>query len=446
MRQIDVMLITAIDRWRVLIVAGPDGWELPCAAPDEDHFWQVVAPVNRAAAQLGLAATTLRCLQVVADTEADTLYSFYALELHGQPPTRTGWHWIAAADLSTFAFAHAEQRSILGRWLAGMSSQVGWYRPGGAATVAAWTQATLTVLGYTPTGPSQQLRSWERSTLLRTPTAGGLVYTKAMPAVFGHEPALTAALATWMPGRTAAVLAHEPTRGLLLLDDAGERSLAEVHDPMVWAQALTRLAELQIALAQRVPDLLQLGVPDRRIDQLPTWMDALLADEVALRRSPAGMAADEIAGLRALQPRLQAACATLLAGAVPPSLEHGDCFPTQILLADDRPVVIDWSDSSISHPFFSLGFLVEPECPRPAGDHPDLLLRQAYLAPWARFASPEALERLFDAALLLAPLHHALIYHRAILPAMENGWEMERMLPYYLRLLLGLAHEPHVTV
>ncbi|MFL5804311.1 MAG: hypothetical protein ACJ8CR_21520 [Roseiflexaceae bacterium] len=432
MRQLDLLLITAIDRWRVLIVAGPDGWELPYATLDEDHFWQVVAPLNRAAAQLGLAATTLRCLQVVADTEADELRRYYVLELHSQPPARPGWHWIVAADLSTFPFAHAEQHGILSRWLAEVPSRIGWYRPGGTATIAAWTQATLTTLGRPPTGPSEQLRSWERSLLLRTPTADGLVYTKAVPAVFGHEPALTAALATWVPGRTAAVLAHDPARGLLLLNNAGERSLAEVSDPTVWAQALTQLAELQIALTQHLPDLLQLGVPDRRIDRLPSWIDALLADEPALRRSPAGLTTDEIAALRALQPALQAACATLRASAVPPSLEHGDCFPTQILLADDRPVVIDWSDSSISHPFFSLGFLIEPDFPRPAGDHPDMLLRQAYLAPWARFASHDELVRLFDAALLLAPLHHALIYHRAILPAMENSWEMERMLPYYL--------------
>jgi hypothetical protein len=437
MRQVDILLITAIDVRRVLIVAGPDGWQLPAAMPDEDHFWQVVAPVNRAATRLGLATTTLRCLQLVGDTDADALRRYYVLELHSQPPDQPGWHWVALADLGTFSFAHAEQQRVLSEWLAGVPSRIGWYQPGGTATVAAWTQAALTALGRTPIGASEQLRSWERSALMRTPTADGLAYTKAVPAVFGHEPALTAALAAWMPGRTAAVLAHDSARGLLLLDNAGERSLAEVGDPTVWVQALTRLAELQIALTQRLPDLLQLGVPDRRIDQLPSWMDALLADEPALRRSPAGLTTEEIAALRALRPMLQAACATLLAGAVPASLEHGDCFPTQILLADDRPVVIDWSDSSISHPFFSLGFLIEPECPRPESDDPNILLRQAYLAPWEAFAPHDELERLLDAALLLAPLHHALIYHRTILPAMENGWEMERMLPYYLRLLLG---------
>ena len=64
-------------------------------------------------------------------------------------------------------------------------------------------------------------------------------------------------------------------------------------------------------------------------------------------------------------------------------------------------------------------------------------MRAAYLGPWERFAPRAELERLFDLALLLAPMHHALIYHRSILPAMEHGWEMERMLPYYLRLILS---------
>src|SRR5688572_21170402 len=95
MRQVDILLITAIDARRVLIVAGPDGWQLPAAMPDEDHFWQVVAPVNRAATRLGLATTTLRCLQLVGDTDADALRRYYVLELHSQPPDQPGWHWVA---------------------------------------------------------------------------------------------------------------------------------------------------------------------------------------------------------------------------------------------------------------------------------------------------------------------------------------------------------------
>jgi len=97
---------------------------------------------------------------------------------------------------------------------------------------------------------------------------------------------------------------------------------------------------------------------------------------------------------------------------------------------------IDWSDSSLAHPFLTMIFLIDAEAPLPEGNDAQAFVRQAYLEPWQAFAPRPQLERLLDAALLLAPMHHALIYHRTILPAIEHAWEMERMLPYYLRFLL----------
>ena len=63
-------------------------------------------------------------------------------------------------------------------------------------------------------------------------------------------------------------------------------------------------------------------------------------------------------------------------------------------------------------------------------------LRQAYLEPWTAYAPMSKLAALYALAQKVAALHHALIYHRDILPHMQARWEMERMLPYYLRILL----------
>jgi len=52
------------------------------------------------------------------------------------------------------------------------------------------------------------------------------------------------------------------------------------------------------------------------------------------------------------------------------------------------------------------------------------------------YASTRELVELYELAMAVSPLHHALIYHRTILPSMVMKWEMERMLPYYLRLAL----------
>ncbi len=64
----------------------------------------------------------------------------------------------------------------------------------------------------------------------------------------------------------------------------------------------------------------------------------------------------------------------------------------------------------------------------------DWQLRQqrAYLALWSGVEEMEQLQKAFEIAQFLAPLHHASRYHRFILPHMEARWEMELMIPYYL--------------
>jgi len=59
------------------------------------------------------------------------------------------------------------------------------------------------------------------------------------------------------------------------------------------------------------------------------------------------------------------------------------------------------------------------------------------LLAWGRFL-PEG-EIPHPVAQPLAALHHALSYYAAILPCLEVRWEMELMLPFYLKMALRLA-------
>ena len=98
---------------------------------------------------------------------------------------------------------------------------------------------------------------------------------------------------------------------------------------------------------------------------------------------------------------------------------------------------LDWSDSSVAPPFFSLlGMLRDLPAAGAAVPHAASRLRDAYLAPWVDRFSPEPVAEAFDAAQRLAPLYHALIYDVDVLQAMEQPWELELMVPSYLRMLL----------
>ena len=54
-------------------------------------------------------------------------------------------------------------------------------------------------------------------------------------------------------------------------------------------------------------------------------------------------------------PRFATATVTELSQiGLPDTLEHGDLGASSILITGAGPVFLDWSDSSISHPFFSM--------------------------------------------------------------------------------------------
>jgi hypothetical protein len=102
-------------------------------------------------------------------------------------------------------------------------------------------------------------------------------------------------------------------------------------------------------------------------------------------------------------------------------------------------VFIDWSDASLSHPFFSMAFFSDEEEMRPyLGDAPDApdQLRDAYLEPWIVYEPYDILTQAWSIACSMAPLGTALLYHDRILPGMEVKCEMENMIPFFLRSVL----------
>nr|WP_158263721.1 phosphotransferase [Deinococcus arcticus] len=141
--------------------------------------------------------------------------------------------------------------------------------------------------------------------------------------------------------------------------------------------------------------------------------------------------------LRVQGPHLKALCAQLAACGVPDTLEHGDFWPTNVAVRGDQAVFFDFSDATITHPFFSLRlFLAElgtflPEQPQ-ARDR----IVEAYLSAWAGVSTPALLRRAYELSRPVAAFHAALLYVGHILPALEAQWEMENMAVWALHDLL----------
>lgn len=437
---------------RLLLVPGEGGWRLPGFSEGARRFWQEIAHINAWLRDgLGAPALALRCLAIAYSRDDELVSKVYAAALGaGDWPPPPGARWVAPAELPDLPLEREGHRAALAEWFAWYAGgpaparRAPWYMPGWRTAVLAWAAEALARAGLAPTGPPEQLRSWQRSAILRVPTADGHVYLKAVPPVFGHEPGLTAALAAADPARFARPVAVDPARGWLLMRELPGPTLETLRadeDVARWQAALASFAEVQIGTVARRAELRALGVPERPLATLAARLAPLLADPAAtLPGRPAGLSADERATLLALAPRIQPMADALAAFGLPAALEHGDFWAGQVVVGDDAFGFLDWSDSSIAHPFFSLLlFLLEIEDYFPRVPGVRERLRDAYLEPWRPLARGVDLARAFELAQPLAALHHALTYHADVLPNLEVAWEMELMLPFYLKMALRLA-------
>jgi hypothetical protein len=270
-----------------------------------------------------------------------------------------------------------------------------WSDPDWLARALGWVDDRLAELGLARAGDVEQphVRPW--ATVLRVPTGAGPVWFKAT--AFAYEVGTVARLAAHRPEVVPPLLAADPAAGWMLMADGGEslRTVSAREGSLDrWLDVLARYADLQLALADEVPGLLALGVPDRRLATLPAGY-ARLMDEI-----------DAEPRFRAAAPMVADLADELSGYGLPEVLQHDDLHDGQVFLRAGRHLILDWGDACISHPFFTLSVTMEGMLAWGLDDVEDSLdtapFRDAYLAPWA--------ER-FDGDLVAA-----------VKPALRLGW------------------------
>ena len=173
----------------------------------------------------------------------------------------------------------------------------------------------------------------EWSTVWRTPDG---LWRKRCKASWRFEARLTVALAARWRDRVAEVVEHGGD--WLLTRDAGTR-IAEDDD--LWPDVMRLYAELQQGEAAHVEEHVASGVPDLRLARLPDRYAQLL-EEVDDDR------------LRRFEPRFAELCDELASFGVPETIQHDDLHQFNVYVRDGRPRILDWGDSSVGHPYFSL--------------------------------------------------------------------------------------------
>jgi hypothetical protein len=258
----------------------------------------------------------------------------------------------------------------------------------------AWIEAHVN-----PVGPVELTHERPWSTVLRVPLTDGVAWFKACSRLQAFEPGLTAELFARWPDLVPEVLACDASRGWLLTADAGTRIGDLGNLPEYWLGILPLYAELQRDEVAYALDHRALGVPDLRVETLPARYGELLNQDLPLGR-------DEREKLRVFAPRFEQLCGELASEPVSETIQHDDLHMNNVYAHGERLRVLDWGDSSVSHPFASLVAtfrFLEERNGITSGDPWRARIRDAYLEPWGG-----GFTEVFDMAVRVGTFAHAI--------------------------------------
>ncbi|MDX1436779.1 MAG: alpha/beta fold hydrolase, partial [Anaerolineales bacterium] len=285
-------------------------------------------------------------------------------------------------------------------------------------------------------------RPW--SIVMHLPSSLGELYFKCPAPFLAFEASLTTWLASKWPDRLPALIAAEPGKGWMLMGDGGPRlrtKLRKTRDPVQVERLLADYAQWQIELTAQIPEMLDLGVPDRRLENLPE-LYAQLLDDLDLYTSPGpeALSEEEVGQLQASRTDLETRIQSLEKFNIPDSLDHGDLHDGNVFPIEDRFRYFDWGDASITNPFVSLRttFVSLENSLELKEDAPEFEgFKYAYLEPWSDYLGRSDLMDALALALSVAPLNRALTWHAILSRVDENNRKpFAAAVPSLLRELL----------
>lgn len=224
--------------------------------------------------------------------------------------------------------------------------------------IVQWGCNCLLSLGYSLKNhiPENVLNTpW--SYLVRFETADGYIYLKHTPELFALEPTIIQILHDQFHASVPIVIAHDAALNCFLMKDSG-RSLREIlkkkFDVELLCRAIEQFTSLQIAVADRVDVFLNIGVPDYRLDKLPSLYKELISKKDLLIED--GLSIAEINKLEALLPTVSNLCKKLSDYFIKETIVQPDFNDNNTLINDMSQdiTIIDLGEIVIAHPFFSL--------------------------------------------------------------------------------------------
>lgn len=227
-----------------------------------------------------------------------------------------------------------------------------------------WGMDYLISQGYTIVHQPEIVLTTPWSNILRFSTSIGNFYLKQTPSplFLSNEPSIIRLLSNQFHACVPSVMDINDNLHCFIMKDAGKplrEILKEEFRPKLLGQAIEQYAAIQRSTENDITMFLKFGVPDWRLNKLPILYDQLINQTDFLNAE--GLTDQELQRLRSLSPQFLAQCELLSSFGIPETIGYHDFHDKNVLFDSKtkRMTFVDWSETAIIHPFFSLQTCLE---------------------------------------------------------------------------------------
>jgi hypothetical protein len=263
-----------------------------------------------------------------------------------------------------------------------------------------------------------QITPW--SYVARFKTSHEYIYLKNTPKKIALEASIIHILHDQWSAPVPTMIAHNESLNSFVMKDVGStvRSILKQHfDSALVIQYVDQFASLQLSIVDKIDVLMNIGVPDWRLEKMPLLYKDIISNDVMLLAE--GLSHQKIRELLDLYSIISNHCDTLSTFKIKPSLVQPDFNDNNTLIDPKSGVItfIDLGEIAISHPFFSMMnclHIIKKQYGLTDQCEAYLQIKMAYLKKFLQVESEKNLLSAFEAAQKLWYVYAILASYRLI--------------------------------
>jgi len=423
---------------RIALITNGTSNSLPQFAREEGIRYHTVATVNATVSTAWhIPVTVSHCLK----EGVNGAHAVFLLHNHDEssslPPNV---EWVELSQLNSISFEEPTHQLCVSDWVSSKDdpswNHVPWSKSTFFGRATKWINEKVAQTGATVLGAPIQIRTWALSCVLRVETNNGTLYFKALPDFFGHEPVLAKYLVEHFPKYFVDVVAIDASQHWMLMKEyAGSEPETYEH----WHDILKAMTEIQSHYNGRLDELVSLGCSDRRLERLPELLkpvsDELKQPHMLEFYGVNEEEAEELGRRLHLLPEL---CRHLESCGIAETLIHGDLWGPNTIVRDTKsdkaPLIFDWTDASVAHPFLDIYISTTSE----KNEAKRSAQRQAHIDVWSEYFPREQVVKALEISEQVAPYYFVLAWRNVQLNAPEQSrWELIYLLHRFVRYILN---------